>query len=165
MAVTRQQLAQVLCCHAWDPSQDRVAVCPNSSDVHIYAAAAKDAAWPEEAVLRGHDDVVTGVDWSVQGRLVTCSQDRSASVWQYDTVQARWTRQRVGAKSLAPPALPDKPLAQQAAPFWLQLIPTKASAACGPADCLRCPSKLKLLAPRAGGYAYPLGSTVRALEP
>ena len=34
------------------------------------------------AVLPDHDKTVTAVDISVHGRIVTCSQDRNAIVWE-----------------------------------------------------------------------------------
>lgn len=95
IAASVQQLAKVLCCHAWDAQQEQVAVCPNSTEVHIYRATPADTAWQRTDVLAGHDSLVTGLDWSQEGRLVSCSQDRSANVWQYDCTHQCWSRQRV----------------------------------------------------------------------
>ena len=96
MSLTRQQLAHVISCHAWSPSQRELAVCPNSKDVLIYAVTGGDTAWQKAHMLVGHDNLVTGLDWSAaQGKLVSCSQDRSIVVWQYDTDLLQWTRQRV----------------------------------------------------------------------
>jgi actin related protein 2/3 complex subunit 1A/1B len=36
-----------------------------------------------------HDKVITGIDWSVTGQLVTSSQDRNAYVWDQDTSVGR----------------------------------------------------------------------------
>ena len=96
MSITRQQLAPVISCHAWDSTQQQVAISPNNGEVHIYTAAGSETAWERAHVLTGHDSIVTGIDWSAeQGRLVTCSQDRSAAVWQQMEGTGQWTRQRV----------------------------------------------------------------------
>lgn len=70
-----------LTAHAFNADRSKVAVSPNSNTVHIYAAAA--GGWTLEHVLAEHDKLVTGIDWAPQSnRLVTCSQDRNAYVWQ-----------------------------------------------------------------------------------
>lgn len=61
-----------------------IAVCPNSQDVLIYSNAdnADVNAWKLEHTLKGHDLVVSAIDWSpVHNKIVTCSHDRNAFVW------------------------------------------------------------------------------------
>ena len=61
-----------------------LAVCPNSPELHLYANCLDPdpANWRKVRVLRQHDLVISGVDWSAAtNRIVTCSHDRSAFVW------------------------------------------------------------------------------------
>jgi actin related protein 2/3 complex subunit 1A/1B len=72
-----------LTAHAFNADRTRVAVCPNSHEVLIYALAG--GAWTLAATLAEHDKLVTSVDWAPHtDRLVTCSQDRNAYVWTRD---------------------------------------------------------------------------------
>lgn len=69
-----------LTAHAFNADRSKVAVSPNSNQVHIYATSA--AGWTLEHVLEEHDKLVTGIDWAPNSnRIVTCSQDRNAYVW------------------------------------------------------------------------------------
>jgi actin related protein 2/3 complex, subunit 1A/1B len=66
-----------------------VAVCPNSTEVHIYNRTA--TGWVKGQSLTEHDKLVTGVDWAPNSnRIVTCSQDRNAYVWTYDAGSKLW---------------------------------------------------------------------------
>jgi len=61
-----------------------IAICPNTEDVLIYSNADKPdfAQWKLEHTLKGHDLVVSAIDWSpVHNKIVTCSHDRNAFVW------------------------------------------------------------------------------------
>ncbi|KAJ1034958.1 hypothetical protein NDA18_000564 [Ustilago nuda] len=70
-----------LTAHSFNADRTKVAVSPNSNVVHIYAQSA--AGWTLEHTLAEHDKLVTGIDWAPQSnRIVTCSQDRNAYVWQ-----------------------------------------------------------------------------------
>jgi len=81
------QLAVTLTAHAWNGPKDRVAVCPNNNEVHIYKKNGN--SFTREHVLKEHDAVVTGISWAPRtNRLVTCSQDRNAYVWTFQ--QNRW---------------------------------------------------------------------------
>nr|CAG4650138.1 EOG090X05RK [Sida crystallina] len=67
-------------CHAWNRDRTKLAIAPNSSEVHIYQLERGD--WKLEDVLKEHDLRVTGIDWAPNtNRLVTCSADRNAYVW------------------------------------------------------------------------------------
>jgi len=48
-----------LACHAWSAGCRQLAVCPNSSEIHVYEATPADepARWERTAVLREHDQV------------------------------------------------------------------------------------------------------------
>mmetsp|Transcript_22181 Transcript_22181/g.33004 ORF Transcript_22181/g.33004 Transcript_22181/m.33004 type:complete len:363 (+) Transcript_22181:52-1140(+) len=85
------QLAQVITCHAWNADRSKVAICPNNTEVRIFARQADGTFNREEpeVVLNEHDQVVTGIDWAPNSnRLVTCSQDRNAYVWEWQ--QDHW---------------------------------------------------------------------------
>ena len=102
-------------CFNWDRSQ--LAFCPNNGDVHIYADCHKPSSkeWcvpddkgsegdgksgydPKLGVagkpyynLKKHSLVVTGIDWHpTTNKIVTCSQDRNAFVWDYNTEDNVW---------------------------------------------------------------------------
>jgi actin related protein 2/3 complex subunit 1A/1B len=67
-----------------------VAICPNSNEVLIYSKSAG-VDWKLEHTLEQHDSLVTGIDWAAQtNRIVTCSQDRNAYVWQFDDQNGVW---------------------------------------------------------------------------
>jgi len=67
-------------CHAWNRDRTKLAISPNSSEVHIYKY--ERGEWKLEEVLKEHDLKVTGIDWAPNtNRLVTCSADRNAYVW------------------------------------------------------------------------------------
>ena len=80
-AQTSQKLAGVISCHSWSPDGSQLALCPNSSEVHLYRAYS-DKPWALENVLQQHDRLVSGVDWCPHSnRIVTCSHDLNAYVW------------------------------------------------------------------------------------
>jgi actin related protein 2/3 complex subunit 1A/1B len=63
-----------------------VAYSPNNHEVHI--AEFTVSGFNTIKVLKEHDQVVTSVDWAHNSdRIVTCSQDRNAYVWDGDRVQ------------------------------------------------------------------------------
>ncbi|RKP26739.1 actin-like protein ARPC3 [Syncephalis pseudoplumigaleata] len=64
--------------HAYNKDRSQVAVCLDTSDVHIYDTT----SWTLLTKLTEHDELVTGIDWAPEtNRIVTCSQDRNAYVW------------------------------------------------------------------------------------
>jgi len=76
--------------HAFNGSKDRLAICPNTSELEIYAK--KGSSWELTHTLTDHDKVITGIDWAPQSnRIVTCSQDRNAYVWTHDTASDTWS--------------------------------------------------------------------------
>lgn len=91
MAAQVHQLSfSPLTAHAFNADRSKVAVSPNSNQVHIYAASA--GGWSLEHVLSEHDKLVTGIDWAPNSnRIVTCSQDRNAYVWtlQHDASKGK----------------------------------------------------------------------------
>mmetsp|Transcript_13458 Transcript_13458/g.21985 ORF Transcript_13458/g.21985 Transcript_13458/m.21985 type:complete len:377 (+) Transcript_13458:51-1181(+) len=78
-------------CHCWSPDRKQIAVCENSEVVYIYSNADKANVkdWKKEHELKGHDLVVSAIDWSpVHNKIVTCSYDRNAFVWSL--VDGEW---------------------------------------------------------------------------
>jgi len=74
------QLAQVITCHAYNAKRDKVAICPNNNEIHVYTKSSD--GWNLESVLKEHDQTVMGLDLgSKTNRIVSCSQDRNAYVW------------------------------------------------------------------------------------
>lgn len=70
-----------LTAHAFNGDRTQVAVCPNSNEVQIFATGG--AGWVLQHTLTEHDKLVTSIDWAPNSnRIVTCSQDRNAYVWQ-----------------------------------------------------------------------------------
>ncbi|KAE8225455.1 hypothetical protein CF319_g1812 [Tilletia indica] len=72
-----------LTAHSFNGDRTQVAVSPNSHEVLIYKLSADGQSWSLAHTLAEHDKLVTGIDWAPQNnRIVTCSQDRNAYVWQ-----------------------------------------------------------------------------------
>ena len=64
------------------PPRPELAFSPNSNEVHIQRREGKAGGWMEESVLSQHDLRVSSIDWaSKSNRIVTCSADRNAYVW------------------------------------------------------------------------------------
>jgi len=75
------QLVQSITCHAWNPDNSKVAVCPNNNDVIIFGKSGNE--YVKQCSLKEHDQIVTGIDWApLSNRIVTCGQDRNAYVWK-----------------------------------------------------------------------------------
>lgn len=83
-------LAPSISCHSFTASGDRVALSPNSAEVHVYAKG-DGGAWLRTHVLKEHDGLVSAVDWEQAGSglLVTCAHDRNAYVWREGTGDKR----------------------------------------------------------------------------
>lgn len=60
-----------------------VAICPNNNEVHIYKFSADQ--WEKVHVLYKHDQIISGIDWSVRSnKIVTVSHDRNSYVWNQE---------------------------------------------------------------------------------
>lgn len=71
--------------HCFSPNFDLLAVTKGST-IELYHTSANATSKPQLfTVLKGHDKTVTSVDISPDGsKILTCSQDRNALVWEYD---------------------------------------------------------------------------------
>ncbi|KAI7868884.1 WD40-repeat-containing domain protein [Spinellus fusiger] len=68
-------------------NKEKLVVCQNSTEALIYEHGQSN--WKQEAVLTGHDKVITSIDFAPNtNRIVTCSQDRNAYVWTNE--QGTW---------------------------------------------------------------------------
>lgn len=89
------QLFSNISCFAFNKDRSLVAVCPRTSDVIIFATngSTDTTDWERKYELSGqHYQMVTGVDWAPRtNRIVTCSEDRNAYVWEYNAKSDRWT--------------------------------------------------------------------------
>lgn len=57
----------------------------------MYIYALKNGKWELEHELAEHDMGVTSVDWGEKmGKIVTCSHDRNAYVWEYEEKSKTW---------------------------------------------------------------------------
>ncbi|QIW96779.1 hypothetical protein AMS68_002297 [Peltaster fructicola] len=66
--------------HSFSADRNSLAV-TRDNNVELYARSGNSFRLEDE--LRGHDKTITGVDIALQsGRIVTCSQDRNAYVWE-----------------------------------------------------------------------------------
>ncbi|KDN42776.1 hypothetical protein RSAG8_06530, partial [Rhizoctonia solani AG-8 WAC10335] len=76
------QLAQVpLTCHSFNADRSQVAVSLNSNEAHIFSRSGGE--WKPGETLSEHDKMITSIDWAPNtNRIVTCSQDRNAYVWE-----------------------------------------------------------------------------------
>lgn len=76
-------------CHSFNADRTQLAVCPNTPELHIYYKTGAD--WKLVHVLAEHDKVITGVEWGGRtNRIVTCSQDRNAYVWTFNSAANVW---------------------------------------------------------------------------
>eukprot|EP01127_Copromyxa_protea_P016880 TRINITY_DN509_c0_g1_i3.p1 TRINITY_DN509_c0_g1~~TRINITY_DN509_c0_g1_i3.p1 ORF type:complete len:369 (-),score=94.63 TRINITY_DN509_c0_g1_i3:23-1129(-) len=82
-----EKLCEAISCHSWNRDRSRIALCPNNNLVLIYKV--QGGAYTLEHTLTGHDSLVTGIDWGQNtDRIVTCSQDRNAYV--FDFTNGEW---------------------------------------------------------------------------
>ncbi|XP_045461757.1 actin-related protein 2/3 complex subunit 1A-A [Harmonia axyridis] len=71
-------------CHAWNKQKNQIAISPNNQEVHIYEKSGSE--WKITDNLAQHDLRVMGIDWAPNtNRIVTCSADRNAYVWNQDS--------------------------------------------------------------------------------
>lgn len=84
-AISVHQFAQCITCHAWSPDHSMIAFCPNNNEVHIHKLV--EEKWERIHVLQKHDQIVSGIDWSIRSnRIVTVSHDRNSYVWNQEGV-------------------------------------------------------------------------------
>ncbi len=82
---------QGISCHAWNPSGDCVAICPNNNEIHLYKKSTTGLKnWECIDILVEHDLIVSSIDWSINNHIVTCSHDRNAFVWTLDNDNNKW---------------------------------------------------------------------------
>lgn len=76
------QLAQVpLTCHSFSADRSQLAVSLNSNEAQIFER--NGGEWKPTETLSEHDKMITSIDWAPNtNRIVTCSQDRNAYVWE-----------------------------------------------------------------------------------
>lgn len=68
--------------HAWSADGKNLAISHNNTQVKVYKESTKPGKWEATATLDQHDLRVTGIDWAPKtNRIVTCSADRNAYVW------------------------------------------------------------------------------------
>ena len=68
--------------HAWSGDGSHLAVSMNNKDVQVLKKGSGEGKWDNTATLNQHDLVVRGIDWAPKtNRIVTCSEDRNAYVW------------------------------------------------------------------------------------
>lgn len=77
-----QRLADGINCLALSGSGAILAVCPNSSDIMLFEQREPSSNWEQVQVLKGHDQLVSGLDWHGDDCLLSCSHDRNAYVWR-----------------------------------------------------------------------------------
>jgi len=68
--------------HAWSADRKNVAISHNNQAVTLYKESGKPGKWDAVSTLQKHTLRVTGIDWAPKtNRIVTCSSDRNAFVW------------------------------------------------------------------------------------
>lgn len=92
-----------------------MAVSPSNNEIHIFARS--ETVWNPLHVLREHDLLITGLDWSVgkwhemwddvvvsylkhfrapnTNRIVSCSHDKNAFVWTWEAEKNSWKPEMV----------------------------------------------------------------------
>lgn len=86
-------------CHAWNGDTSQLAISRNSNEVQIFetsgggnaANSSSRSTWSDIGCLTAHDLRVTGIDWAPRSnRIVTCSADRNAYVWE--RIDGEWKK-------------------------------------------------------------------------
>ncbi|KRX24202.1 Actin-related protein 2/3 complex subunit 1A [Trichinella nelsoni] len=73
----------LISCYAFNKDRTKVAVSSNTNEVFIYALKCGD--WVRTDVFKDHNLRVTGIDWAPEtNRIVTCAQDKTAYVYNYN---------------------------------------------------------------------------------
>ena len=77
--------------HVFSPDRQILAI-TKLNTVEIYQTSSNSSSKPKLiTTLKGHDKTVTSVDISPDGsKILTCSQDRNALVWQYDQAEQEY---------------------------------------------------------------------------
>lgn len=86
-------LAKTITCHAWNGDRTKIAFCPNNNEIHIYKVVKLEdpSTWEPEQILKEHDQVVSCIDWAPNtNRILTCSHDRNAYVWNVESDGETW---------------------------------------------------------------------------
>ncbi len=87
-------LCETISCHAWNKDKSRIALSPNSKTIDIYKTNGQltdYSKWELEYTLNEHDHHVTALDWAPNtNRILSCSQDRNAYVWNFDEKEKVW---------------------------------------------------------------------------
>ena len=74
-------------CHAWNADRSEVAFSPCSNQLVITTASTLE----EKFTKNEHDMIIAAIDWHpTSNKIVTCSHDRNAFVWNYDEAAADW---------------------------------------------------------------------------
>lgn len=74
-------------CHCWNADKSMLAICPNNNEIHIYETK----TWTRQYLLNEHDLLVSSIDWSsVTNKIVSCSHDRNAFVWTFESDSNTW---------------------------------------------------------------------------
>ena len=79
--------------HAWNKDFSMIAVSPNSNEIIIYGNCNSGVSgeWTELHTLSEHDLMVSAIDWSPDTNLlVSCSHDRNAFVWTFNSKENTW---------------------------------------------------------------------------
>jgi len=90
---TQKVLVPAISCHAWNADRTRVAICPSNEKICIYKTNNSEdfEKWELEHTLVEHDHYVTAIDWAPKSnKILSCSQDRNAYVWEYSTKTNKW---------------------------------------------------------------------------
>lgn len=87
-------LVEGISCFAWNGDHTLVAVSPNNNEIHIYNAHSQQRGggeWQRLHILSEHDLLVSSIDWSTKtNKIVSCSHDRNAFVWNFDSATNTW---------------------------------------------------------------------------
>jgi len=71
--------------HCWSGDGNQLAISLNNKEVQVMKRGYGPGKWDSIATLDQHDLLVTGIDWAPKtNRIVTCSADRNAYVWNLE---------------------------------------------------------------------------------
>eukprot|EP00993_Chasmostoma_nieuportense_P001605 NODE_2471_length_1167_cov_113.238462_g2355_i0.p1 GENE.NODE_2471_length_1167_cov_113.238462_g2355_i0~~NODE_2471_length_1167_cov_113.238462_g2355_i0.p1 ORF type:complete len:386 (-),score=76.92 NODE_2471_length_1167_cov_113.238462_g2355_i0:10-1110(-) len=78
--------------HSWSSDGRTVAVVPNTKEVLLYKVTGDDCStWELLETLSEHEQPVLALDWGPNtNRLLSCSEDRTANVWEWHASKKAW---------------------------------------------------------------------------
>lgn len=88
-------------CHCWNYDASQLALCPNNNNLQIYSISQLNKEL--QYTLSKHSSTIYSCDWNhITNRIVTCSKDWMALVWDFNNDRKEWEPMFIANKSWSP---------------------------------------------------------------